>query len=247
MHAPNPTAPLLASLALLAGASLCAAQEPLPARTDIPADFSTVICPGEAAAATMLRDHYAPAGNRYDIRTFMAGLKATGCVQASGPITIERVQARRRFPDETVLFYAGRRPGGQAVFGHVWEEGFVRHPRNHFERWLDLHAKDGKVPKFAKGVEIHVCPTVKAAQRVVAAIPPVHEPGVNNPHQVKALKSGLRRHGCKPGAGPFTVSAVHKSTFISRGNEAGEEWASLTATNTRGENLGLVHGRDPTD
>lgn len=234
----------LALAALLAGVPLAWGEELLPEKTDIPGDFSTVLCPDRGAAMRMLHAHYGVREGRFDIPAFMRGLEATQCQQRSGPLVIERVIERRRMPDETVLFYLARRPDGSTVYGLVSEEGNNRHPRNAFEAFLAEHAPAGKLRTRAKRTGTYVCATAEDARAVVAAIPPMREVGLANPHQVKGFQQAIKRYRCIADQGSLTVTALHERKVISRGNEWAEEWTALSATNARGEKVGVVFDAD---
>ena len=239
---------------LLAGTngSYASAQtEPLPTRTDVPDDFSMVHCPNEAATRTMLLDYYVKDKDWIDIPTFFKGLEATGCKQLSGPVEIVEVLERKSFrPGPSGIHVAFRSVGfsgdlkGDQIFGIVHEDGNNRHPRNALDRWKQTHAPDGMVTAIPADKRVYVCPSSKAAMNVVAAIPPVRRKGVNQPLQTRAKNTAIKANGCNWATGRFRVTAVHNAVFISLGDEVGEYWHALTATDGRGKTVGILHDSD---
>lgn len=225
------------------------ASEPLPEKRDIPADYSTVICPNEASARALIADYYRLNDKAtFDIYRFFDGLKATGCEQSGGPIDIEEVLARRQIGVAHHILYRGIRPTGDTVFGLVDEEGNNRTPRNALERWIETYATGGFLnpsPQRSPAQKpTYLCPSPQAAQNVIAAIPAATERGVLNARQLKAKLAALRASGCTIAAGRYEVTAVHSSVFVSLGNEAGETWTALTAVDDRGHVVGLLHDDD---
>lgn len=235
----------LGLLMISMSAPLLAQEQPLPARTDIPEDYSAVVCPGDAAAIAMLRDHHreSPYGN-LDTPEFMRGLAATGCEQDGGPLEIERVIQRRAIgtgQDGPFIAFEARRPNGEIVFGTVDEGGNNAHPRTPLERWAQIHAPGGMLEAQAGEQRAYLCPSTSAAQGVIAAIPPTREPGVEDPRQSQAFASSIRTQRCVEASGRFRVTEVHASAFISLGFEAGEDWTALTAIDVNGNTVGLVY------
>lgn len=220
---------------------------PLPAKTDIPEDFSTVICPDEPAARRMLRNHHVEGRSWFDSPTFMRGLELTGCKQLSGPLQIKRVLDRKTLrsgPSNSYILYEATRPDGGIVYGTVHEEGNNRHPRTPLDRWFQTHAPVGWLQAKRGLRKTYVCQDPQAAKKVVAAIPPLRERGVNNPHRIRARDAAIRTSGCTRTYGRFRIAALHDSIFISTGYEAGESWTALTATDPRGRIVGLLHDAD---
>ena len=231
--------------------SASAQTEPLPTLTDVPDDFSMVHCPNEAATRAMLRDYYVKDKDWIDIPTFFKGLEATGCKQLSGPVEIVEVLERKSFrPGPSGIHVAFRSVGfsgnlkGDQIFGIVHEDGNNRHPRNALDRWKQTHAPDGVVTAIPADKRVYVCPSSKAAMNVVAAIPPVRRKGMNQPLQIRAKNAAIKANGCSWATGRFRVTAVHTSVFISLGDEVGEYWHALTATDERGKSVGILHDSD---
>ena len=231
--------------------SASAQTEPLPTLTDVPDDFSMVHCPNEAATRAMLRDYYVKDKDWIDIPTFFKGLEATGCKQLSGPVEIVEVLERKSFrPGPSGIHVAFRSVGfsgnlkGDQIFGIVHEDGNNRHPRNALDRWKQTHAPDGVVTAIPANKRVYVCPSSKAAMNVVAAIPPVRRKGMNQPLQIRAKNAAIKANGCSWATGRFRVTAVHTSVFISLGDEVGEYWHALTATDERGKSVGILHDSD---
>ena len=231
--------------------SASAQTEPLPTLTDVPDDFSMVHCPNEAATRAMLRDYYVKDKDWIDIPTFFKGLEATGCKQLSGPVEIVEVLERKSFrPGPSGIHVAFRSVGfsgnlkGDQIFGIVHEDGNNQHPRNALDRWKQTHAPDGVVTAIPADKRVYVCPSSKAAMNVVAAIPPVRRKGMNQPLQIRAKNAAIKANGCSWATGRFRVTAVHTSVFISLGDEVGEYWHALTATDERGKSVGILHDSD---
>lgn len=238
----KPVSAILIS-ALLAGPAL-AQTEPLPKKTDIPSDFSTIICPNEGAARTMLNDYHVRGGTWLDTTQFFAGLRTTGCEQRSGPLQIVHVMERKTVVPEVggaYIFYRAVRPSGETVFGIVHERGNDIHPRTPFERWTRNYAPDLRIIAKPQDKRTYVCATPAAAIKVVAAIPDFDRKGVNRTQQVRARDAAIKASGCAWATGTFTVIAVHKSIFISLGYEAGQSWTALTVKNGSGKTVGLLH------
>ncbi len=223
---------------------------PLPQKTDIQADFSTVICPNEAAARRMLDNHYVanPAPRNYGINTdlFFAGLKATGCVQG-GPdaetiIEIKQALARKTIrlasDTEIYLLYRGVNGRGKTVVGIVDEPGNNKFPRNDYERWLVEWTRDGviTVSGNADADPVYSCATPLAARNAVKAVP------LKGTERVKraAFSKALAANKCSKAArGQYRVATVHEDRTISCGYECEDNYTALTATRG-GRTVGLI-------
>jgi hypothetical protein len=239
---------MLATVGMLAMTIMKAAAEvePLPQRTDIPADYSTVICPAEPQARRMLREFYVAGGQWFNGQVFMSGLDITGCRQLGGPLQIREVLERKRVVDTETgiyLMYRAVRPDGASVFGIVHESGNNRHPRNPEERWRQTNAPEGHVIANTDKRTTYVCPTPEAAMAVVAAIPRLreNERGTKVSRQARARDTALTASRCIRADGTYTVSKVHNSVFISLGYEAGQEWTALTVIDRQGRTVGLLY------
>lgn len=225
-----------------------AQTDPLPARTDVPEDFSMVHCPDETATRTMLRDYYVKDNDWIDIPIFFKGLEATGCKQLSGPVTIVEVLERKSFrAGPSGVHVAFRSVGssgdlnGRQIFGIVHEFGNDQHPRTPFDRWKKTHAPDGAVTAKPTEKRVYVCPTPKAAMNVVSSIPPVRNKGVNQPLQLRAKEAAIKANRCRWATGRYEVTALHTEVFISLGYESGEHWHALTAIDADGRLVGILH------
>ena len=224
--------------------------EPLPTKTDIPSDYSTVICPSESAARKMLDGYYGvqPAPRNYTIDNglFFQGLEATGCTQrspdASSVITIRQAVARRTLAlargSETYLMYRGTNAKGVALVGIVDETGNNKHPRTDFERWLSEFIPDGRLNYAPAEMRVvYACPTVEGARAAVRAIPAKGGEKAQNAAFTKARAA----NGCvQAAAGQYRISARHEERDIQCGFECEDVWNALAATNPRGRAVGLV-------
>lgn len=239
---------VLAAFAIMLAAQ--GASEPMPAKTDIRNDFSTVICPSEAAAREMLGSYYAvqpaPRNHTIDTTLFFRGLAATGCSQnspdAKSTITIQQVIARRTLPlaggAETHLVYRGTNASAVRVIGIVDETGNDRHPRTDYERWLSEFIPGGVLDydPAAMGT-VYLCTTVGGARAAVKAIPAKGNDTVRNAAFAKARTAG----GCRQAtAGRYKITARHEERTISCGFECEDVWNALAATDPRGRAVALI-------
>jgi hypothetical protein len=221
-------------------------SEPLPRRTDIPADFSTVTCPGEPQARRMLQEFHVAGEPWFNTSLFMKGLATTGCKQLSGPLEIREVLKRKRVVDTETgdyIFYRAVRPNGETVFGVVHEAGNNRHGRTPEEKWVNNYTTNGNVTANSDKKRTFVCPTPEAAMKVVAAIPSLREKerGTKQSRQTVARDKALIANTCTMADGVYKVTKVHTRVFISLGYEAGEEWAALTGVDPKGQTVGLLY------
>jgi hypothetical protein len=240
-------------MVLAAFAIMLAAQgssEPLPAKTDIRNDFSTVVCPGEAAAREMLGSYYgiqpAPQNHTIDTTLFFKGLAATGCSQSSpdakSTITIQQVIARRTLPlaggRETHLVYRGVNASGVRVIGIVDETGNDKHPRTDYERWLSEFIPGGVLDYDPAGMGmVYQCPLIDGARAAVKAIPYKGNDTIRNAAFAKARTA----NGCRQAAaGSYKIAARHEERTISCGFECEDVWNALAATDQRGRPVALI-------
>ena len=239
--------PFVAGL-LIIGPPVRAQQPlPLPTKTDIPSDYSTVICPTRDAAQAMLGNHYVPDKNWFDGPIFFSGLKATGCNQESGPLRIVSVLGRKSIqagPSGIYLFYQAVRPNGETVYGVVHESGNNNHPRTPFERWLQTYAPGGMLKILAAEKRAYICKNPAVAMKFVSSIPTATLKGVTKAKQLQAKAIALKSNGCAYASGNYHVTAVHNETYINLGFEASEVWTAITARDARGQVVGLVYDTD---
>ncbi|HEV2600067.1 hypothetical protein [Sphingopyxis sp.] len=239
---------LLAAFAMMLAAQ--GSSEPLPAKTDIPNDFSTVVCPGEAAAREMLGSYYgvqpAPRNHTIDTALFFRGLAATGCSQSSADakstITIQQVIARRTLPlaggSETHLVYRGVNASGTRVIGIVDETGNDRHPRTDYERWLSEFIPGGVLNYDPSTMgAVYSCTTVDSARAAMKAIPTKGNASARN----ATFAKGRAANGCRQAAaGRYKITARHEERTISCGFECEDVWNALAATDARGRAVALI-------
>ena len=240
-------------MSLAALVMMVAAQgggEPLPTKTDIPSDFSTVICPTEAAARDMLGSYYgvqpAPRNHTIDTGLFFKGLAATGCTQnspdAKSTITIKEVVARRTLTlapgSETYLVYRGANASGTKVVGIVDETGNAKHPRTDFERWLAEFIPDGVLNHDPATMgKLYICSTTDSARAAVRAIPAKGSEATRNAAFAKARTANSCREAS---TGRYKITARHENRTISCGFECEDIWNALAATDTRGRAVALI-------
>ena len=224
--------------------------EPLPSRTDIPNDFSTVICPTEAAAREMLATYYSvqpvPRNHTIDTSLFFKGLAATGCTQnspnAKSTITIQQALQRRTLTlapgRETYLVYRGVNASGARVVGIVDEAGNAKHPRTDFERWLAEFVPDGVLNHDPATMgKLYLCSTADGARAAVRAIPAKGSEATRNAAFAKARTA----NGCREAAaGRYKITARYDNRTISCGFECEDVWNALAATDPRGRAVALI-------
>lgn len=238
----------LAALAMIL--AMQGTSEPLPMKTDIPDDLSTVICPGEAAARTMLSTYYvvqpAPRNHTIDTTLFFKGLAATGCSQdrPDGPsvITIQQAVARRTLTlapgNETYLVYRGVTANGARVVGIVDETGNNKYPRTDYERWLSQFLPDGLLDYDPATMDtVYLCPTVDGARAAVRAIPAKGNETARNTAFAKARAANACRQAV---AGRYKITARHENREIPCGFECEDVWNALAATDPRGRPVALI-------
>lgn len=227
-----------------------AGGEPLPLKTDIQTDYSTVICPDESAARAMLDRYYgvqpAPRNHVIDTGLFFEGLAATGCRQdspdAKSVITIREVVARRTLAlaesKETHIVYRGTNASGVELVGIVDETGNNTHPRTDFERWLSEFVPGGVLAydPATMGM-VYSCATLEGARSAVVAIPAKGDDGARSAAFVKARTA----HGCRQAAaGRYRITARHEERVIACGFECEDVWNALAATDARGRPVALI-------
>lgn len=226
------------------------ASEPLPQKTDIPNDYSTLICPSEAAARTMLTSYYgvqpAPRNHTIDTGLFFKGLAATGCsqdsVDATSVITIQQALARRTVKlasaSETYLVYRGANAKGVRVIGIVDESGNNKHPRTEFERWLSEFVPDGQLNHDPATMRtVYLCASVDGARAAVRAIPAKGSKAVQN----QAFGKARAANACRQApAGRYKITTRYENRDIQCGFECEDIWNALAATDARGRAVALI-------
>lgn len=250
----QPEFALTALLWIALPATASAGEQPLPVKTDIPADFSTTICPDADKAVEMLNYitvQPAPHNHIADTDDFFAGLAVTGCTQddaaRSQPITITRVLQRKTLTlaggEERHIAYAGRDAGGRTVYGVVDESANDRAPRSPLEKWLaNQGSTDGTLTIAAPdefGTLAYACASSADAQAVVRSIAPGN--GVADEAKDKAFIQALKVKQCLPATGQFRIRAVLEERTIGCGHECEAVWTALEALDSKGAAVGLIY------
>lgn len=245
---------MLGAAALLGLLANAAAALPLPDHVDIPEGFSTTICPTEAAALTMLSDHYrvgpAPANHTIDIPRYFAGLKTTGCSQNSprtGAIRIQSVVARvdLAVADGTQTYIVYRGVMGSAaspVVGIVDEGGNNGYPRTALADWKQTHGTDGWLDsrKSEEGDGLfYRCETPDLARAVVTAMKGTTK-AQWEPYRAK-LRQEAAALGCRPARDRYYVAALLDHTRNDCGNECGIDLTAIEAIDRSGLKVGLIY------
>jgi hypothetical protein len=247
----------LAATLLVAGlmtGGAVAADHPLPAKTDIPPDFSTTLCPSAEKAVQML-DHITvkapPHDHITDTDDFFAGLAATGCAQdgtdRTEPVIITGVLGRKAVKlasgEERYIAYAGRGADGKPLFGVVDETGNDRAPRSPLEKWLDNQGAAGGMLTIAApdefGTRAYSCSTAAAAQMAVKAI--AKDGSVSPESKEKAFMQAIQAAKCTPAQGRFQVRAILEERVMDCGHECEAVWTALEAADSNGLAIGLIY------
>ncbi|HMS20673.1 hypothetical protein [uncultured Sphingorhabdus sp.] len=237
--------------ALLAFLLLAATPEPLPEHIDIPNERSTVICPTQAAAQTMLDQYYrvkpAPNNHTIDIEHFFAGLRATGCaqdVERTGVVTILSAKSRATVElaggSERMLRYEGRDEAGKVLAGIVSEDGNNSFPRTDLARWLSVRSRDGWLD--ARGEQstsiFYRCSTPDNAKAVVSSLKGMEQ--AKEDVFSKKLATSAALQGCRPATDRYLVTALLDSAGNECGFECYVDLTALAALDRSGMQVGLV-------
>jgi predicted nucleic acid-binding Zn ribbon protein len=237
-------------LALLANAPTVL---PLPDRVDIPDGYSTVLCPSEAAARTMLADFYrvkpAPNNHTTDTERFFLGLRQSGCVQDSprtSAITIKAVIERKEISlargTETNLIYRGvMGPEAKPVIGIVDEGGANRFPRTELAEWKDVRTVDGWLDARRADQDSTIfyrCETPGQAAAVVKVMKGMTK--VSFAKYEASLRKQAAANGCRPARESYFVTALQDRTGNECGFECFIDLTAIEAVDRAGLPVGLV-------
>ncbi len=230
-----------------------AAPQPLPDHVDIPETYSTVLCPDQQAAKTMLDRYYSvkPAPNNHinDTDLFFAGLKATGCAQDSqarkGVITIKSVHQRRVLTlasgQERIIRYSGINSAGIPVEGIVDEDGNNGHARTPLAEWLTERTNNGwldaRIDRGSPWI-FYRCDTPAKANAVVSATKPVAKAKPAMFQQ--KLQRAAAQQGCRAASDSYFVTAILSTSGNECGFECYVDLHALAATDRSGLSVGLV-------
>lgn len=220
---------------------------PLPDQTDIPDGYSTVTCPTIDAAERMFNDYHsvkpAPNDHTIDVELFFAGLAATGCTQASGPIVIETVTARKSLAiagrPERYIRYIGRDAKGGTVHGIVNEDGNNGYHRTALAEWLGQRSADGWLDargSAEEGWTFQRCATVADARAVVSSLSAISDEKTFR----DSLSKALARAKCRPASDRYFVLGKYEEASIECGDECFIDLTALEARDRSGQTIGLV-------
>lgn len=237
--------------ALLALLLLAATSEPLPEHVDIPNEHSTVICPNQAAAQTMLNQYYrvqpAPNNHTIDIEHFFAGLRATGCSQDAerkGVVTILSAKSRATVElaggTERMLRYEGRDEAGKVIAGIVSEDGNNSFPRTDLARWLSDRTSNGWLDaRDAQTVTtFYRCKTPEAAKSVVSGMKGMEQ--AKETEFSKKLARSAAQQGCRQATDRYQVTALLETAGNECGFECYIDLTALAAIDRSGLQVGLI-------
>lgn len=223
----------------------------LPEHVDIPAEHSTVICPNQGAAQTMIDGYYrvkpAPENHTIDIEHFFEGLRATGCTQdgeRSGAITIKSVKSRFTVEladgHERLLRYDGVDAVGRPIAGIVSEDSNNAFPRTDFAKWVSVRTSDGWLD--ARGAEaptiFYRCPGPDRAKIAVAAVKGMEK--ANEAAFLKKLQASAAQQGCKRATDRYLITALLDTAGNECGFECYVDLAALEALDRSGMKVGLI-------
>lgn len=233
---------IVLALALGLGGSPALGKElPLPAETEIPGDYVTLLCPDLAAGRDVLDNYLVPGELFVDTTTFQRGVEANGCGHRQdrvGPIKIEAVLDRRNVqPGQTYIVYRGTMADGASVIGVLHEAGHNAHPRNVLEQFLAVNTQSGVIAVGEGEHGAYSCPTPNGAVAVVDAAAASTDPL----QQLAALRTGLAEHGCVAAVGEFRVTAWHNDVYIEGEYTADQGWTALSAVDQNGGTIGLLY------
>ncbi len=242
------TGVLMAAM-LAAGAT----PEPLPDHIDIPDEFSTVICPDQQSAKTMLDQYHsvkpAPNNHMLDIPLFFAGLNATGCAQngpaRKGVVTIKSVQQRKKLDlagdDGRYIRYSGTDAAGNAVIGIVHEDANNGYPRTPLAEWLSERAVNGWLDASFDGASNFIfyrCDTPAKANAAVTATK-----GLENAKLAvfeQKLAKAAAQQGCRRANDRYQVTALLSTSGNDCGHECYVDLTAIAATDRSGLTVGLI-------
>lgn len=188
-----------------------------------PVQAQTFVCPsGSGAGAVQISvQGGSPGGSRY-----------VACRAKDSVAPIHKQNESRQFGQVNFAAAASMRSS---------DTGNVKYPPITLNRWKVLHAPNGVLPIGAKLNRAFRCPSVQAARSVIRLIPPVRNRGAANPHQLRGFAAAIKKHGCRPTTGRYSVTSLHENAFISLGYEAGEDWTALTVKQGNTSGIGLVY------
>lgn len=236
---------MFAMLAIFVFAATAALS--LPDQTDIPDGFSTVTCPTIEAAERMFNDYHmvkpAPNDHTVNVELFFEGLAATGCTQASGPIAIDTVTARKALViagrPERYIRYIGRDVKGATVHGIVNEDGNNGYHRTALAEWLGQRSADGWLDargSSEEGWTFQRCATLAEARAVVSSLS-----GITDEKRFReALSKALVRAKCRPASDRYFVLGKFEEASIECGDECFIDLTALEARDRSGQTIGLV-------
>ena len=221
---------------LLAFAGAQAAAVPDYVGAVVPETHSVVICPSASAAGRMLVYYYRPGPFIIETERFFEGLRATGCTQEAGPVTVRRVRQMRvfTFPSsdqpQTHIRFEGETADGAPVHAIVDVEAFrVRTP---LEEFLLIQGSDGVL---ALDENSWRCPTPDAARAVLRGVPD-DRPEAERQATFARL---VRDQGCAPAQGEFRIVDAFESIGFDDDYE-GHGYRALAAVQGDGPEIGLI-------
>ncbi len=236
------------------------AGERLPNKTDISANFTSILCPTRAAALTMLQDYLLPGdvdyqkpvvmdlpipgGIVFDLASFQRGLKQTSCRLAQEPIHIQWTLARKTLVTADASKVGYLVFSGNSKLAHQWGDqrfGIVHEalnnsaPRSLFERWQLFNAPLGTFQRNANSVkDAWVCQRSNSAVKLIALRKAIdQEP---NDAQLKQQADALSKQ-CKPAVGQFVPIKVLAHLAI----DSTATMMAILAEDQHGKRIGLLH------
>ena len=241
-------------LVLLAADPGGAVQNFMPEHRDISENYSTVVCPNEAAGHQLLNDFYRakprPRGNGRDLKLFFAGLEKTGCIQngpkKEGGATIKKVVQRKtlkyRTWSETFILFQGVNAAGTEFAGILNESGNNGFPRTELMRWLGQWGDDGYIDarnalKNTTFIRTYRCPSSNSARQVVKVMQRAPKTGKG---QQRALANSVKNQNCMPARDAYYITKKFENAEFDCGHECYDAWTALEGIDRSGITVGLV-------
>jgi hypothetical protein len=212
-------------------------SHPLPQKTFISSQFTSIICPDRASAVTMLND--------VGKLKLPAALKLNRCRYGQEPIKIEYALDRRNIKlsnqaEEKYIAFVGSNPHQEyseaRIFGVINETENNVAPNTTFENWQNEFAPVGGVfrlyPNSVKDTTI--CPRPAVTLKIIEAKKAI----VDNPSDQKLVKQIEQLlTSCPPAYGSFQPLTMMQQWK----NADGWTWTAIKAKDEKGNVVGLLH------
>jgi hypothetical protein len=229
----------------LSGAALAQNTE-MPTATRFPAEAAFISCADEASGRRMLTEFHGVRAGSADEMLLERGLNVTGCRRDTGPFRVTQAFDRRE-ASGTRLLFKGRREGRRAspLVGIVNLTEAIALPQTQFIGWLDVYAPGGRLSARSDDKLVFRCPDLAVARRVVAAIPETPDNPLTTfvpPTDRSPFERALAGENCTRTKASFRVIGLHeRARVVLPGRSQGENWVALSAEDSDGRAVGLLH------